>query len=278
MIISPNRKDFWRFPVYRSLIPRLMKHPQHSIQYLQRDKVWHIGERKMNINGKQLGSVIEIIIRLYREIRFFFSKTYRVRFFAAKDRIERAYEEAIGREKNDRWEVEDKMEKFPEREKRAQEQLQKLAKVNVSGKVTLEGIKKESEQVIAVLQEQLNQFNQQKVFWEDFKSGKVGEEKYHAAIAGLEAATGELVHFLNEIQSQKMQMSLDKEIANKEREIQAKKKFYDDAMEQIKIKLLEAETKKKLVQKVVLKIPNSPLKQVAEQKQTQNSLSQHKKK
>lgn len=278
MIISPNRKDFWRFPVYRALIPRLMKHPLHSIQFLQKEKVWLVGERKINVKGKQLGSIIEIITRLYREIRFFLSKSYRVQFFAAKDRIERAYEEAIGRVKNDRWEVEDRMEKFPEKEKKVQQQLQRLMKVIASGLKTLEEIKKESAEAIAALQEQLDELNHQKALWEDFKSGKVGEARYVEAIKSLNAATGELVHFLNEIQSQRMQNSLDREISAKEAEIRVKKRFYDDAMRQVQINLQDAEKRKRIVQRVVQKIPNSPLKKVANLNQSQGQSMQNVKK
>lgn len=264
MIISPNRKDFWRFPVYRSLIPRLIKQPQVPIQFLQKEKVWMVGERKIVIKGGQLGALVELITRLFREVLFFFNKSYRVQFFAAKDRIERAYEEAIGREKNDRWEFEEKKEKVPEIEKKAQEQLKRLKQINESGQKTLQRIHEESIVGQEALRKELEALLFQKQCWEDFNNGNLGEENYVKAVCGLEKATGELVHFLEEIDRKRMQDQLDAEIAKKEAELEEKKKFDEDALEQIRASLQAAEKRKEKIQAVVQKIPHSPLKQVSE--------------
>lgn len=266
MIISPNRKDFWRYPVYRALIPKLMEQPHLSLQYLQQDKAWLIGDRKVVIKGKQLSPIVEIVIRLYREIRFIFNKTYQSYFFSAKDRIERAYEEAIGREKNNRWEVEEKKENFPKREKEAQQQLQRLNQVTQSCHRTLEKINEESDQFKAALQSQLDELKQQKQWWEDFKSGHVGEPQYIASVVGLEQATGVLVHFLSAIDQFHMQERLAAEIAAKELEIREKAQYYRDAILHIESELETAEMRKRKIQMVVQKIPNSPLKQASEQR------------
>lgn len=266
MIISPNRKDFWRYPVYRALVPKLMEHPHLTLQYLQQDKAWLIGDRKVVIKGKQLSPIVEIIIRLYREIRFIFNKTYQSYFFSAKDRIERAYEEAIGREKNNRWEVEEKKENFPKREKEAQQQLLRLNQVTQSCHMTLEKINEESNQFQGDLQLQLNELKQQKQWWEDFKSGHVREPLYIASVVGLEQVTGVLVHSLSEIDRFHMQERLDAEIAAKEFEIQEKAQYYRDAILHIESELETAEMRKRKIQMVVQKIPNSPLKQASEQR------------
>lgn len=208
-----------------------------------------VGERKVVIKGRQLGTVLEVITRLYLEVLFFFSKSYRVQFFAAKDRIERAYEEAIGREKNDQWEVEEKKDKFPEREKMAQLQLKRLKQINESGQKTVQRISEEAEQIQNALKRELEDLMLQKQWWEDFKLGNFREEKYITAVFWLEKATGERVQFLKEIDWKRMQDKLENEISVKEAEIEEKKKFYEDALGHIQGSLQVAEKKKERVQK-----------------------------
>lgn len=120
MVIFPQRTDYWRFPIYRWMIPALMKDPAGELSYDSAAKNWHFNNRVVVVRGKVMGIFPELLIRVFREIGFIFSSNYKKRFFAAKEKLERVYQNALNKQRDDKWQEEIDKEKFLLREEQAQ--------------------------------------------------------------------------------------------------------------------------------------------------------------
>lgn len=90
-VLHLDKKDFWRYPLDRSLVLALLKDESQTLQYEKKLNIWKLnGNPFQPINTKTYSKIVGVILQILHKIRTYFSANYQKKFKAVKLKIKNA--------------------------------------------------------------------------------------------------------------------------------------------------------------------------------------------
>lgn len=155
MTIHNDRNDFWRFPEDRLLISHLIKTPDAKLQYLPKKGKWKSNGKKISLEGPTWGKFHEIVVRIFREIRFAFQGQYKKNFYLTKDAIYRAYVEGGRKGIEVEWHIDKRRKSLPFLDKKARVAKARMKRVLESTENYIQEVNDRDAPKVALLNERI---------------------------------------------------------------------------------------------------------------------------